>query len=83
MTTTQLETTATAPASTIPTPVGSTDGITLPEVDGLYTIAGREAVVDGFTESTVWYTVHHTSGEPTKHRTTRRAFANPALVQHR
>jgi len=81
MTTTQLETTA--PVSTVPTPVGSTDGITLPEVDGLYTIAGREAIVDGFTGSTVWYSILQANGETTKHRTTRRAFANPALVQHR
>ena len=81
MTTTQLETIA--PVSTVATPVGSTGGITLPEVDGHYTVAGRAAIVDGFTENTVWYTVHHTSGKPTKHRTTRTAFANPALVQPR
>lgn len=81
MTTTQLETSAST--STVPTPVGSTGGVTLPEVDGHYTIAGRPAVVDGFTESTVWYTVHQAEGEPTRHRTTRTAFANPALVQPR
>jgi len=82
MTTTQLETTA-ASTITVPTPVGSTGGVTLPEVDGHYTIAGRQAVVDGFTESTVWYSVFQADGETTKHRTTRRAFANPALVQPR
>lgn len=81
MTTTQLETTTAQ--KLISTPVGSTGGITLPEVDGHYTIAGREAVVDGFTESTVWYTVHQADGESTRHRTTRTAFANPALVQPR
>lgn len=81
MTTTQLETTA--PVSTVATPIGSTGGVTLPEVDGHYTVAGRSAIVDGFTDSTVWYTVHPSQGEPTKHRTTRTAFANPALVQHR
>jgi hypothetical protein len=52
-----------------------------PVLEGRYIVAGRPAIVTGYSSTTVYYTVEHADAEPTRHRTTRAAFGNPALVQ--